>query len=121
MIAASKKRVTFWLCCYRCYYCGRKPKGEPLTIDHKLPKCRRGTNALENLVAACNSCNGEKANGTVDEYRKQLRKTKGYGFKFVGETDVEIASRQSYSLTNVGAWLDQLTPLGATEEDTYEL
>jgi hypothetical protein len=33
-----------------------------LTIDHVVPRSRGGTNDLKNLLTACSSCNGKKAN-----------------------------------------------------------
>lgn len=55
-----------------CHYCK-----EPMTlshgrlratIDHKLPKSRGGGDEAENLVAACITCNGLKANLTEEEF-----------------------------------------------------
>jgi len=41
----------------QCAYCGRPGK---LTIDHVTPLSRGGANSIENLVAACRSCNSRK-------------------------------------------------------------
>jgi 5-methylcytosine-specific restriction endonuclease McrA len=45
----------------RCAYCGRREKLRRLTIDHRLPKSRGGSNGLDNLVLACTACNHAKA------------------------------------------------------------
>lgn len=46
---------------FRCHYCKRLfgPKGSPLaaTIEHLKALMDGGTNARENLVAACRHCN----------------------------------------------------------------
>lgn len=47
----------------RCGYCGDKAN----TIDHVLPRSRGGTDSWYNLIAACESCNGRKANRTPQE------------------------------------------------------
>lgn len=65
-----------------CHYCGRDldvataaaegfdgvmPKWWP-TRDHKQPRALNGSNDLGNLVAACQKCNGDKADVPYDEY-----------------------------------------------------
>lgn len=57
---------------YKCRYCGvalreDKIQGGPhwpnsATLDHVVPKDKGGTNAQENLVACCLSCNQSKSN-----------------------------------------------------------
>lgn len=46
-----------------CFYCGDKPE----SIDHLLPWSQGGTNARENLVAACRLCNEMKADMTYED------------------------------------------------------
>lgn len=41
-----------------CRYCGAS--NVPMTIDHLVPVSRGGSNRMENLVLACEGCNGEK-------------------------------------------------------------
>jgi 5-methylcytosine-specific restriction endonuclease McrA len=41
---------------HTCHYCG----GPATTVDHVIPKSKGGTNAWNNLVAACRRCNGSK-------------------------------------------------------------
>ena len=56
----------------RCYYCGDKMPYKKMTIDHVEPKYKGGTEKFENLVPACWGCNQDKANLTLDEYRKRV-------------------------------------------------
>jgi 5-methylcytosine-specific restriction endonuclease McrA len=58
---------------YRCMYCGKRPK--QLTIDHVLPQSRGGTDAWENVVASCRSCNHRKGARTPEEARMPLKRT----------------------------------------------
>ena len=51
-----------------CYYCGKQIEGRNKTVDHKIPISRGGTNARENLVMCCQSCNSHKNNRTESEY-----------------------------------------------------
>lgn len=55
---------------YRCCYCGKTVS--PLTIDHIIPKSRRGTDTWENLISACVRCNNVKGDRTPDEAGMKL-------------------------------------------------
>lgn len=41
----------------RCGICGKPIKFEEMTVDHKIPLSRGGTNAFNNLQPACRTCN----------------------------------------------------------------
>jgi hypothetical protein len=46
---------------FRCTYCGRSAReGVVLHVDHVIPVAGGGSNDIENLVAACSSCNQGK-------------------------------------------------------------
>jgi len=49
-----------------CIYCGRDDA--PMTIDHKMPLSRGGSNDISNIVPACQPCNSKKAKRTAEEY-----------------------------------------------------
>lgn len=55
---------------YQCQYCG--DFGQALTIDHVLPKSRKGEDSWDNLVAACVACNNRKGDRTPEEARMPL-------------------------------------------------
>lgn len=46
---------------YRCRYCG----GEASEVDHVIPKSKGGSDAAENLVACCRSCNASKSDNLL--------------------------------------------------------
>jgi len=50
---------------FKCVYCGSDKK---LTIDHKKPVSRGGTDDLKNLHVACKECNSKKGTKTHEEY-----------------------------------------------------
>jgi hypothetical protein len=53
----------------RCVYCG-----EPADVlDHVVPRSRGGTDDPENLVAACNGCNGDKGVNYVGDFASGQR------------------------------------------------
>src|SRR5690606_34976638 len=43
------------------------------TLDHVIPKCRGGTNHLDNLVLACRRCNSTKGDMSVVHFLFMLR------------------------------------------------
>ena len=53
-----------------CGYCG---ESAPLTLDHRIPLSRGGTNAIENLIPACGTCNSRKGTRTEPEFRTLLQ------------------------------------------------
>lgn len=57
---------------YACQYCGVQPSRKELTVDHILPRSRGGHTTWENVVAACQSCNGRKGSRTPEEANMKL-------------------------------------------------
>jgi 5-methylcytosine-specific restriction endonuclease McrA len=57
-----------------CQYCGTQPGWELITVDHVLPRSQGGATNWQNCVAACNDCNGRKANRTPEQAGMRLRK-----------------------------------------------
>lgn len=55
-----------------CQYCMQVFVTSELTLDHVMPKSRRGLSTWENLVAACRSCNHRKADRTPEEANMPL-------------------------------------------------
>lgn len=57
---------------YTCQYCQRTLSSSELTLDHVIPRSRRGETTWENLVACCHSCNNRKGNRTPEEAGMRL-------------------------------------------------
>jgi len=57
---------------YTCQYCGQQPPRKDLTVDHVVPRSRGGHTAWENVVTACQCCNGHKGNRTPEEASMRL-------------------------------------------------
>lgn len=49
----------------KCVYCGM---GEDIVIDHVVPVILGGGNNVENLVAACSTCNSSKGAKPLEEW-----------------------------------------------------
>ena len=50
----------------KCEYCGVKLDINNMSIDHKIPLSKGGSNDISNLAAACRSCNMVKADKIID-------------------------------------------------------
>jgi 5-methylcytosine-specific restriction endonuclease McrA len=57
---------------YTCQYCGKQPPRKDLTVDHILPRSRGGHTSWENVVTACQRCNGHKGSRTPEEANMKL-------------------------------------------------
>lgn len=55
---------------HACQYCGSTKK---LTLDHVMPRSRGGQHTWDNVVAACESCNGRKGDRMPHEANMVLR------------------------------------------------
>jgi 5-methylcytosine-specific restriction protein A len=51
-----------------CFYCGTT---ERLTVDHVIAIARGGRDSIGNLVSACKTCNSQKRELTIMEWRKK--------------------------------------------------
>lgn len=52
---------------FTCQYCGSKPPGVVLELDHIYPVSKGGTNRRDNLITSCFGCNRGKADGLLSE------------------------------------------------------
>jgi hypothetical protein len=57
---------------HMCAYCGDILHPKQLTIDHVMPRSRKGKNTWMNTVSACKPCNVAKGNKTPEEARMHL-------------------------------------------------
>ena len=76
---------------HTCCYCG-STKG-PMTVDHIIPKNKKGVDSWENLVCACDKCNNKKGDRTLKAagmklLRKPIRPNHiTYIQRFIGHVD----------------------------------
>lgn len=57
---------------YTCAYCGGIFKACDLQMEHIVPESRNGPTSWMNLVSACATCNGLKADKTPEEAKMKL-------------------------------------------------
>ena len=57
----------------RCALCGKPIEFKKMTVDHKTPLSKGGTNALDNLQPACRVCNFMKQDMLMEELVEQMR------------------------------------------------
>jgi 5-methylcytosine-specific restriction endonuclease McrA len=65
-IFAISKKELLKLSQQSCFYCGST---ERLTVDHIIAIARGGRDSIGNLVSACKSCNSQKRDLTIMEWR----------------------------------------------------
>ncbi len=53
----------------RCWYCSKHVGKNEATLDHVIPLARGGGFERSNLVFACQSCNTEKGDKSLEQYR----------------------------------------------------
>lgn len=66
---------------FQCRYCGARAPQALLHVDHVIPVADGGTNALDNLIAACDGCNlgkgsmrlGDKCPPVADDAANSLK------------------------------------------------
>lgn len=67
-----REQIRMGIC--HCYLCGKIiEKESDLTIEHKVPKSRGGTDWSGNLWPSCKKCNSEKGSLTIEEYKEWKR------------------------------------------------
>ena len=57
---------------HTCQYCGGVSGDPVLEWEHKVPKSRGGSDSVKNASLACNCCNSEKNNKTLEEWLETL-------------------------------------------------
>lgn len=63
-----------------CWYCGECLDNGKMTIDHITPLSRGGApRSVDNMLPACQPCNEQKADMTIDEYKSHLNLNFFYG------------------------------------------
>lgn len=91
-----KRRIVYATTMGRCFYCGLPlvpdvglsedvhghdwilPQHQQLmSVDHKLPVQRGGTDSIDNLVPACGTCNNRKGLSSVEEFRFRVGLKRG--------------------------------------------
>ena len=81
---------------FRCHYCGRGAAEVTLDVDHVIPVCLGGTNAPDNLVAACTACNLGKTDilltETAEESRRRPESARRRGRPALGERRLVMMS-----------------------------
>ncbi|MEX2599852.1 MAG: HNH endonuclease [Dehalococcoidia bacterium] len=64
------RREVFWRDQFTCQYCAKQTR--ELTLDHVVPRVRKGPHTWENVVAACVPCNHRKADRMPHEAGMKL-------------------------------------------------
>ena len=68
----DEKRIVYAKYNGKCAICGQPVKFKKMTVDHKVPLSKDGTNAMSNLQLACRSCNLMKADLNMEDFVDKL-------------------------------------------------
>lgn len=60
-----------------CHYCKVVLDVTNTTVDHVIPKARGGSNAIVNLVLACEPCNHARADMSYIKFAQRMREALG--------------------------------------------
>lgn len=82
---------------FTCQYCLKTMSSGDLTLDHVIPRSRKGETTWENLVACCHSCNRRKGNHLLTETEMKLLKeprpftlhTSRHIMRMIGRSDLK--------------------------------
>ena len=80
-----------------CHYCEIRVDHDTRSVDHVIPLSRGGSNKQDNVVLACQKCNGEKADMTADEYAI-VKEDKKYKHLILGPYISVEPERTTFSL-----------------------
>jgi|SRR5688572_29417019 len=74
-VASDEAKIQQWMARLRkrgtnCYYCQTQIIGGQINFDHIFAIGRSGPHCIENLCAACKSCNSRKHVKTITEWQK---------------------------------------------------
>lgn len=56
----------------KCFFCGKLLKYNKITLDHYLPRSKKGTTDVFNLVTCCKFCNISKGNRIPNDYKETI-------------------------------------------------
>lgn len=59
---------------FTCKYCGKKPGETVLEVDHIIPRYKKGTDEIENLITSCFDCNRGKGKRMLNELTPEMQK-----------------------------------------------
>lgn len=76
----TEKRTVYERYHGRCVYCGELVRISYMSIDHKVPLSKGGTNTLGNLQLTCRTCNRIKADVPPEEFLEKIWKILVYNY-----------------------------------------
>jgi len=100
---------------FTCQYCGKSAPEVVLEVDHITPVARGGTNEIDNLIAACEQCNGGKSarqlthNPAPIQYRDLYERSRekaaylaiAWAYAELGKIPVSTSLRHGHELARI--------------------
>lgn len=106
---------------YRCHYCGATAADAKLTVDHVTATALGGTDTADNLVTACEPCNGGKSATPADAALVAQVQERDTQFRAaVADATQEDRERRWFAEAFLDAWdLGELPPGWKRTIDAY--
>lgn len=106
----------------RCYYCGKPLTPEDRTMDHMYSRAFGGVSLPNNLCAACQTCNGLKADMSIEQFYEwreisNERDRKAF-YKKVRRSNVEILKNGGFVLPK--RWLTKYDIQDIRDENLFK-
>lgn len=57
----------------KCAYCGNPIEYKDLKVDHIIPEKKGGTDDIENLMPACETCNHYKGHSNLFKFKHMMK------------------------------------------------
>ena len=91
-------------CGFACSYCGQKAPDVTLEIDHITPRAAGGTDAPENLTAACTTCNAGKGTVKLGAREEAVSKETAV-FLLRDQASQSLREALEFACNDAAAWL----------------
>lgn len=75
-----EKKTIYAKCDGKCAICGKPVQFKHMTVDHKVPLSKGGTNELSNLQLSCLECNRMKSDFLTEEFMERISKIRRHYF-----------------------------------------
>lgn len=77
----------------KCAICGRPVSKKRMTISHRTPLSKGGSNWIENLLLTCKLCNKMKADSYMDDFYRKIGQVFLFNAEEIKKTmqDIEYA------------------------------
>lgn len=97
VISKTKRMKVMEKTNFRCAYCGVELPENYHAVEHVIPKCKGGSNNIDNLLPTCLHCNSSKYKNSLSRFRYMLS-CKKIGMEPFSEKVIQNYREHGYEL-----------------------